>query len=119
MFRFFLPSAIVLIWMTVTPGLAETWDCGGSEARSVAFTISTDTSACGGATVASGNFIIETDLCGSEGFGQADESIVVDTIWSPGSIKKFAPASVQSNRPAAASAISQSAIHSASSSFSR
>jgi len=85
-----LGISIALLWaaLITQPALAETWDCGESVAKSVAFTINTDTSACGGNTIASGRFIIATDLCGSQGFAQAGGSVVIDTIWSPGSIKK-------------------------------
>jgi len=82
---------IVFLGITgsVIPGLAETWDCGESVAYSGNFAIETDPTPCGGDTAVSGLLAIETDLsdCGT-GTGAIDQPIIIDTVWSPGSIKK-------------------------------
>jgi len=67
--RLTIPIALLAAVLMSGPAAGESWDCGQSTAYSP-------------------RFIIETDLCDSARTAIAAESIVVDTIWSPSSIKK-------------------------------
>lgn len=64
--------AILAIAFGSLPGLAETWDCGTSTGYSDSFKLDTGVSDCTGWTVPSGDFVL-------------------DTIWSPSSMKKHQP----------------------------
>ncbi|OFX13570.1 MAG: hypothetical protein A2Z18_08940 [Armatimonadetes bacterium RBG_16_58_9] len=69
------------------PSLGASWDCGMSVEQSGIFTVNTEN--CGESAGQSGIFTFNTDdtPCGVSTVA-SDESIMVDTIWSPGSIKK-------------------------------
>lgn len=87
MFRCILPLALVLLGATVAPAAAETWDCGESTEQSAVFALSTEN--CGESMGLSDLFTFNTDdtPCGVSTVA-SEQNIIVDTIWSPGSIKK-------------------------------